>query len=348
MKKAMYLVLAALVVLGNSGLCLAADKEILGAGATFPYPLYSKMFDVYGEQHGVKVNYQAIGSGGGIKQLVEKTVAFGGTDAYMTDEEIKAAGAPIVHVPTCLGAVVLTYNIPGSPEVKMTPQVLADIFLGKITQWNDPQIAAINPDTKLPDMAMVVVHRSDGSGTTFIFSDYLGKVSAEWKEKVGVGKSLNWPVGLGAKGNPGVAGLVKQLPGSLGYVELIYSLQNRMSVAVVSNRAGNFVLPTIQSVSAAAATAIPADTRVSITDTAAKDGYPISGFTWLIIYQEQNYGGRSREEAAQLVNMISWMIHDGQQFTEPLQYSPLPKDAVVMADKVLASITYGGKPLLTK
>jgi phosphate transport system substrate-binding protein len=348
MKKAAYLALTALAILGSLGSCLAADREILGAGATFPYPLYSKMFDVYGTEHGVRVNYQAIGSGGGIRQLIEKTVAFGGTDACMTDEEIETAGAPIVHVPICLGAVVLTYNVPGNPAIKLTPKVLADIFLGRITQWNDSQIVALNPEAHLPDMAIVVVHRSDGSGTTFIFSDYLGKVSTDWKDKVGVGKSLNWPVGLGAKGNPGVAGLVKQLPGSLGYVELIYALQNRMSVALLSNKAGNFVLPTIKSVSAAAAVAIPPDTRVSITDTEAKDGYPISGFTWLILYQEQNYGGRSREEALELVQMISWMIHDGQQLVEPLQYSPLPKEVVVLADAILAGITHGGRPLLAK
>jgi len=352
MKKATYLVttslITAMMVLGSCGLSMAGGTEILGAGATFPYPLYSKMFDVYGEQYAIKINYQAIGSGGGIKQLAEKTVAFGGTDAFMTDEEIKAAGAPIVHIPTCLGAVVLAHNVPGNLEIRLTPQVVADIFLGKITKWNDPQIVAVNPGVRLPDMAIVVVHRSDGSGTTFIFSDYLGKVSAEWKQKVGVGKSLNWPVGLGAKGNPGVAGLVKQLPGSLGYVELVYALQNKMSVARIANRAGNFVLPTIESVSAAAAVTMPADTRVSITDTSAEDGYPISGFTWLIVYREQAYAGRSREDALQLVKMLSWMIDEGQQFTEPLQYSPIPKEVAALADSIVAGITYQGTPLLAK
>jgi phosphate transport system substrate-binding protein len=253
-----------------------------------------------------------------------------------------------VHIPTCLGAVVLAHNVPGNLEIRLTPQVVADIFLGKITKWNDPQIVAVNPGVRLPDMAIVVVHRSDGSGTTFIFSDYLGKVSAEWKQKVGVGKSLNWPVGLGAKGNPGVAGLVKQLPGSLGYVELVYALQNKMSVARIANRAGNFVLPTIESVSAAAAVTMPADTRVSITDTSAEDGYPISGFTWLIVYREQAYAGRSREDALQLVKMLSWMIDEGQQFTEPLQYSPIPKEVAALADSIVAGITYQGTPLLAK
>jgi phosphate transport system substrate-binding protein len=233
MMKGLSIGLATVLALVLGSACLAAERELLGAGATFPYPLYSKMFDTYSQERGVKVNYQAIGSGGGIKQLTEKTVDFGGTDAFMSSEELKAAGAPIVHIPTCLGAVVLTYNVPGSLKIRFAPDIIADIFMGKIEKWDDPRLAGINPDVKLPDMAIVVVHRSDGSGTTFIFSDYLGKVSAEWKEKVGVGKSLNWPVGLGAKGNPGVAGLIKQLPGSIGYVELIYTLQNNMPAALV-------------------------------------------------------------------------------------------------------------------
>jgi len=340
-------VLAGLLAVGLVSACFSGDSELLGAGATFPYPLYSKMFDAYNQQRGVKVNYQAIGSGGGIKQLLEKTVDFGGTDAFMTDEELKVAAMPIVHVPTCLGAVVLTYNLPGNPELKFTPQIVADVFLGKITQWNDTSIAEANPGAALPGMAIVVVHRSDGSGTTSIFSDYLSKVSAEWKDKVGAGKSLNWPAGLGAKGNPGVAGLIKQLPGSVGYVELIYASQNKMPVAVIKNKAGAFVEPGIKSVSAAAVTQIPADTRVSITDTDAKDGYPISGFTWLVLYQEQNYGGSS-QRAAELLRLVSWMIHDGQQFAEPLEYSPLPKDVIIKAEKILASVTYNGKPVLKK
>ena len=334
-----------------TGACVAADRELLGAGATFPYPLYSKMFDAYAQQRGLKVNYQAIGSGGGIKQVSEKTVDFGGTDAFMTTDELKAAGAPIVHVPTCLGAVVLTYNVPGLTDatpIRLTPEVIADIFIGRIDKWNDPRLTAINPGIRLPNLAILVVHRSDGSGTTFIFSDYLGKVSPEWKEKAGVGKSLNWPAGLGAKGNPGVAGLIKQLPGSIGYVELIYVLQNKMPVAEVRNKAGNFVRPTIASVSAAAGGPIPADTRVSITDTDAKDGYPISGFTWLVFYQEQNYGGRSADRAHDLVELVEWMIHDGQQFAQPLEYSPLPKEVVAKAEQVLKSVTFDGRSLLAK
>ncbi|HVP58243.1 MAG TPA: phosphate ABC transporter substrate-binding protein PstS [bacterium] len=347
MRSASLMAVAVLVlVLGTT--CLAAERELIGAGATFPYPLYSKMFDTYAQERGVKVNYQAIGSGGGIKQVAEKTVDFGGTDAFMSSEELEAAGAPIVHVPTCLGAVVLTYNVAGSPTIKLTPDEIADIFVGKIEKWNDPRLVSTNPGITLPDMSIVVVHRSDGSGTTFIFSDYLGKISAEWKEKVGVGKSLNWPAGLGAKGNPGVAGLIKQLPGSIGYVELIYALQNKMPVAVVQNKAGSFIEPTIASVSAAAAVPIPADTRVSITDTDAKGGYPISGFTWLIFYREQYYGDRSIKRATDLVDLVNWMVHEGQQFTQPLYYAPLPKEAVAKAEAILKSVTYKSRPLLAK
>jgi phosphate transport system substrate-binding protein len=338
-------ILACLSAIVLTSACLAADAELLGAGATFPYPLYSKAFDGYYKEFGVKINYQAIGSGGGIKQLQSKTVDFGGTDAFMSDEELKDLENPILHIPTCLGAVAVTYNLPGSPVLKITPDILSDIFLGKITMWSDGRLQAENPEVALPDMAIVVVHRSDGSGTTFIFSDYLAKVSEEWNAEVGVGKSLNWPSGLGAKGNPGVAGLVKQLPGSVGYVELIYALQNDMPVGLVRNRAGKYVEPTIESVSLAADTELPEDTRVSITDTGAENGYPISGFTWLILYQELKSDGRSRGDAEELLKLMWWMIHEGQEFAEPLHYAPLPKEAVHKAEAILGSVTYGGKEL---
>jgi phosphate transport system substrate-binding protein len=303
------------------------------------------MFDAYHKEFGVKINYQAIGSGGGIRQLTSRTVDFGATDAFMSDEDLKRSDMPIVHVPTCLGAVIVTYNIPDNPGIRFTPEILADIFLGKLTKWNDDRLAEINPGVPLPDMTIVVVHRSDGSGTTFIFSDFLGKVSPVWKKDVGVGKSLNWPTGLGAKGNPGVAGLVKQLPGALGYVELAYALQNDMPVGTIRNAAGNFVDPSIESVSLAAETELPEDTRVSITNTDAEQGYPISGFTWLIVYRDLNYDGRSRTEATDLVKLMWWMIHEGQEFTEPLHYAPLPSEAVGGAKKILRSITYGGEAI---
>jgi phosphate transport system substrate-binding protein len=318
----------------------AKDVELIGAGATFPYPLYSKMFDVYNKEYGVKVNYQAIGSGGGIRQLINKTVDFGGSDAIMSDKDLAEASAPVLHIPTCAGAVVITYNLTGSPQLRFTPDVIADIFLGKISKWNDRRISENNPGVKLPDMNMTVVHRSDGSGTTFIFSDYLSKVSADWKEKVGNGTSLNWPTGLGGKGNPGVAGLVQQTPGSIGYVELIYALQNKMPYGVVKNKKGNFVTPTIPSTSKAADTNLPDDMKVSLTDTDAPEGYPISGFTWILVYKDQNYGDRTEEKAKESVKLLWWMTHEGQKYTEPLEYAPLSKKAVEKAEKLIKSISY--------
>src|SRR4030042_1988851 len=256
----------------------AKEQELIGAGATFPYPFYSKMFDVYSKEYGVKINYQAIGSGGGIRQLTNKIVDFGGSDAVMTDKDLKEAGAPILHIPTCAGAGVVTYNLAGDPQLKFTPDIIADIFLGKIKKWNAPRITAINPGWKSPGTDIIVVHRSDGSGTTAIFSSYLSKVSPEWKGKVGAGPSLNWPAGLGGKGNPGGAGLVKQTPGRFGYVELIYALQNKMYYGTIKNKKGNFIKPTIASTSLAANTALPDDMQVDLTDTGADEGYSISGF----------------------------------------------------------------------
>jgi phosphate transport system substrate-binding protein len=348
MKKLLwYSLLAILLLVASSQQAVfAKSTELLGAGATFPFPLYSKMFDSYYQTNKVKINYQAIGSGGGIQQLISKTVDFGGTDAFMNDKELKKAGAPILHIPTCLGAVVVTYNLPDKPKLKFTPDVIADIFLGKITKWSDPRIAAVNPGVKIPDMGIVVVHRSDGSGTTAIFSDYLSKVSKEWEFKVGADKSLNWPAGLGAKGNPGVAGLVNQTPGAIGYVELIYTIQNNMPAGLIKNKAGNFIEPSLQSVSAAANVDLPDDTRVSVTNTDAADGYPISGFTWLIFYKEQNYVERSNEQAQALLKLLWWVIHDGQQFAEPLHYSPLSKSAVQKAEAILRSVVYNGSPVL--
>ena len=320
-----FFLLVGLLVFGMATASRAADMELLGAGATFPQPLYSKMFYEYYNQFKIKINYQGIGSGGGIKQLSSKVVDFGGTDAFMTDAQLKAAGAPIVHVPTCLGSVVISYNLPGNPHLKFTPDVIADIYLGKITKWTDPRIGAENPGVHLPDLAISVTHRSDGSGTTNIFSDYLCKVSPEWKEKVGMGTSLNWPVGLGGKGNPGVAGLIKQIPGSLGYVELIYTLQNSMPAAALKNKAGKFIEPTIKSTSLAANTKLPDDMNISLTDTDAHDGYPIAGFTYLIFYKEQNYGGKTLEKAETLAKLIKWVITGGQNMQNPCIMPPFPR-----------------------
>lgn len=342
--KAMTAALAVMAV--AAGPALAQQTAIMGAGATFPYPLYSKMFDVYHKQNGVQVNYQSIGSGGGIRQLTNKTVDFGASDAFLDDQQMKGMPAPVVHVPICLGAVAVTYNLPGNPEIKLTPDILADIFLTKLTKWNDKRIQEVNKGAKLPDVKIVVVHRSDGSGTSFIFTDYLSKISTEWNEKVGRGKSVKWPGGLGAKGNEGVSGLVKQLPGSIGYCELAYTIQNDMPQATVRNKAGNFVKPTLEATSLAADGEIPSDTRISLTDPDAEKGYPIAGFTWILLYKEQNYDGRKKEQAKAVLDLVWWMVHNGQKYAKPLDYAPLPGKAVKLAEAILKSITCNGKGLL--
>ncbi len=339
------IITAAAALLAAGGFAFA-QTELVGAGATFPAPLYTKMFDQYNRDTGVKVNYQAIGSGGGIAQLKGKTVDFGASDAFMKDEDIKAAPAPIVHVPIVAGAVVVTTNLPGSPELKLTADVVADLFLGKIAKWDDPRLAALNPSVKFPKIAVTVVHRSDGSGTTAVFTDYLSKISPDWKQKVGMGTSVSWPAGVGAKGNAGVAGLVKQLPGSVGYVELIYALQNKMPFATLKNKSGTFVTPTLESTTAACAVPIPDDTRVSLTDTDAADGYPIAGLTWILLYKEQSYDNRPAAKAETAARLVWWMIHDGQKLAEPLEYAALSRQAVQKAEAVLRSVTFGGAPLL--
>jgi phosphate transport system substrate-binding protein len=340
------LVLTVLICLTPVSTAGAGQEELTGAGATFPYPLYSKMFDVYSKEYGVRVNYQAIGSGGGIRQLINRTVDFGGTDAVMGPEEAKTAGAPVVHIPVCAGAIVVAYNLPGSPEIRLTPDVVADIFMGRITKWSDPRITAANNGKKPADLPITVIHRSDGSGTTSVFSEYLSKVSKSWKDTVGKGTSLNWPTGLGAKGNPGVAGLVRQTPGSVGYVELIYALQNKMAYASIRNKKGVFVKPSLASTSAAMNISLPANMTVSLTDTDAADGYPLAGFTWIVLYGEQSYGGRSEAKAQELARLLWWMTHEGQKYTEPMHYAPLSKKAGEKTDALLRSITYNGKALL--
>jgi phosphate transport system substrate-binding protein len=325
----------------------AADMELLGAGATFPQPLYSKVFDAYNQQYKVRINYQGIGSGGGINQLTKRTVDFGGTDAFMTEKELKSAGGPVLSIPTCLGAVVLAYNLPGNPKLNFTPEIIADIFLGTITKWNDPKIMSANSGTVLPNLAITPVHRADSSGTTFIFTEYLAKTSSVWREKMGLGKSVNWPAGsIGQKGNPGVAGYVKQTPGAIGYVELLYATQNKMAYGNVKNKAGKFIEPTLKSVTAAANVKIPDDTNISLTNTDAADGYPISSFTWLIFYKEQNYGGKTKERAEALAKLLMWMVGNGQRYLEPLQYAPLSKEAAAISVKIIRSMTYNGVPLL--
>jgi len=321
--------------------------QLVGAGATFPAPFYSKLFDEYNKQFGVQVNFQAIGSGGGQTQLKNKTVDFGASDVIVTDDNAKTFPAPFVAIPMIAGSVTITYNLPGNPELKLTPDIVADIFLGKLTKWNDPRIVALNPGVKLPGSTMTVVHRSDGSGTTAVFSDYLSKVSEDWKSKVGVGQSLNWPVGVGGKGNPGVAGLVKQLPGAVGYVELIYALQNAMPYAQLKNKSGNFIKASLASTSAATNVPIPDDvTKINLTDTVAPDGYPIPTFTWILVYKEQSYDNRPKDKVTAMMKMLWWMVHDGQQYAEPLAYAKLPAGVVTKAEAILKSVTYNGTPVL--
>ncbi len=345
MKKILFILLVILIA-GFNTAGFSKGIELTGAGATFPYPLYSKMFNEYHKLTGTKVNYQAIGSGGGIRQLRAKTVDFGASDAFVNDEGLKKFASPIVHIPMTAGAVVVAYNLPGNPQLKLTPEVLADIFLGKIKKWNDKRIAELNKNVQLPSLPIMVAHRSDGSGTTFIFTDYLSKVSKEWKEKVGKGKSVNWPVGLGGKGNQGVAGLVKNMPGSIGYVELAYAIQNNMPYATLKNKAGNFVKPSLESVSKAANIDLPDDMRVSLTNTGASYGYPISGFTWILVYQNLEDGKLSEEKAKELVNLLKWMLTEGQKYCEPLHYAPLSETAKKKALAILKKVKYRGKALL--
>lgn len=305
-----------------------------GAGATFPYPMYSKWFSEYHKLHSdIQFNYQSIGSGGGIRQVLNGTVDFGASDGPMSDEQLSQAKTKILHIPTVLGSVVPAYNVKGvTGEIKFTPQALAGIFLGKITSWNDPALAKENPDLKLPGDPIVVVHRSDGSGTTFIFTDYLSKVSPEWQTTVGKGTSVKWPLGLGNKGNEGVAGMIRQLPGAIGYIELIYAVQNKIPYGVVKNAAGNYVKASLESTTAAAASVktMPADFRVSITNAPGKDAYPISSFTWLLI-PTQSKDNRGKI----LADFLTWMVDDGQKITSELTYAPLPQN---VAEKVKAAI----------
>jgi len=334
------LLLLALAVLN---LPLIAQLKITGAGATFPYVIYSKWFDVYSKKSGIQFNYQSIGSGGGIKQVTEGTVDFGASDASLNDEQLaqikEKQGSEVLHIPTVMGAVVVVYNVPEiGAGLHLNPEVVAGIFLGEIGKWNDPRIAAINPNKSLPDAAIIVARRSDGSGTTSIFTDYLSKVSKTWAEKVGKGTAVNWPVGMGGKGNEGVAGIVKQAPGSIGYVELAYAVKNRLEYASIQNKAGKYVEPTFKAVSAAAAGTVknmPSDLRVMITDADGKDSYPISAFTWLLVYKNM----RDKEKARALVGFLRWAMTEGQEYAEELYYAPLPKEVVKMCEANIKSVS---------
>jgi phosphate transport system substrate-binding protein len=309
-----------------------------GAGATFPYPMYSKWFSEYNKLHSdIQFNYQSIGSGGGIRQVLAGTVDFGATDGPMTDEQLSQAKTKILHIPTVLGADVPAYNIPGvTEELKFTPELLANIFLGKITSWNDAAIAKANPGVNLPNQPVIVIHRSDGSGTTYIWTDYLSKVSNDWKNQVGKGTSVKWPVGLGGKGNEGVAGMVRQMQGSIGYVELIYAVQNHIAYGSVKNAAGQFVKASLDSVTAAAASVknMPADFRVSITNAPGKDAYPISSFTWLLIPSTSKDAAKGKI----IGDFLNWMVADGQKMTADLSYAPLPESVVAKVKETIKQV----------
>ena len=334
--KAFWAALGLASVLGAS--LAAQNVQINGAGATFPYPIYSKWFDEYHKLHpNVSINYQSIGSGGGIRQITNQTVFFGASDGPMTEEQLQAAPGRILHFPTVLGADVPVYNIPNVKDLKFSGPLLADIFLGKITKWNDPAIAKLNPGVTLPGTNITVVHRAEGSGTTYIWVDYLSKVSPEWKTKVGVSTAVKWPTGVGGQGNEGVAGLVSQTPGAIGYVELIYALQNKISYGSVQNMAGEFVTASEMSVSAAAAAAagqMPPDFRVSITNAPGKGAYPISSFTWLLLYENPKDKNQSRI----MVDFMKWALSDGQKLAGPLGYAPLPAEVVKLVSAALQKV----------
>ena len=349
LSKTITLTLAAVLALtlaacGNNA--TGGDIRLQGAGATFPNPLYQKWVSEYGKQHtNVKIDYQSVGSGAGIKQIKERTVDFGASDSPMKDEDLKAAPGEILHIPTVLGAVVITYNLGGVAQpLRFAPDVIADIFLGKLKKWSDARIKADNAGVTLPDTDITVVHRSDGSGTSAVFTDYLSKVSPEWKEKVGAGTSPNWPTGIGGKGNEGVTGQVKQTPNTIGYVELAYAVQNKLPAALIKNKAGSFVEPTIDAVTAAAAGSLantPEDLRVSITDAAGPTAYPISSYTYILAYKAQT----DQIKGKTLVDFLWWGIHDGEKFAKDLQYAPLPEEIIKRAETKINSMTAGGQPL---
>lgn len=321
------------------------SAQISGAGATFPLPFYNVIFEEFGDVNGDEVAYGGIGSGGGVRNLKDGTVDFCGSDAFLSDDEMAEMPA-VVHVPTCMGAVVLAYNLPEVKNLVLSGDVVADIFAGKITTWNDPRIAALNKEAKLPSSKIIPTYRSDGSGTTFVFTDYLSKVSKEWAETYGFGKSVNFPVGQAAKGNPGVAGVISQTQNSIGYIGSEYAFAQGIDYAALINSRGETVKPTAESISAAAAGEMPADTRCSITNSDASGAYPISTFTWIIIYREQNYSGRSLTQAQATVDLLNYIISDkAQKMTSAVNYAPLPAKAIELSKANLATVTYDGKAI---
>lgn len=342
----MLVVIVTLASCGGNNNGQRKPQSLSGAGATFPLPFYNAVFEQYSSTSGDEVAYGGIGSGGGVRNLKDKIVDFAGSDAFLSDKEMNGMDA-VVHVPTCMGAVVLAYNLDGISQLNLTGELIVDIFAGDITMWNDARIAAINPDVKLPAEKIVPVFRSDGSGTTFVFTDYLTKVSEKWASKYGCGKSVNFPVGQAAKGNPGVAGVINQTKNSIGYVGSEYAFAQKISYATIQNVNEEFVVPTAESISAAAAGQIPSDTRTSITNSDAKGAYPISTFTWILLYKEQNYSGRSLEQATATLDLIKYILSDdAQKMTSMVHYAPLPAKAVELSLSNLKTITYDNEPII--
>ncbi len=331
----------------KSGKNESESVSITASGATFPLPFYNLAIKNYSTSTGTLINYGGVGSGGGIRSLKDRVVDFGATDAYLDAAQEGEMPAEIVHIPTCIGAVVIAYNLPGVEELKLSNENLQDIFMGRITRWSDEKIKATNPGLTLPDLAVTVVQRSDGSGTTYIFSDFMSKISTDWESSVGRGKSLQWPTGIGAKGNPGVAGTIKQTEGAVGYIGSEFAFAQKIPFALVENSAGNYVLPSLASISASAEGDIPSDTKLMLTCSSNPEAYPISGFTWIILYKEQNYNNRSEAQARETLKFLSWIIErDAQALAQQVNYAPLPSKTVAQAKTILASVNYNGQPVL--
>jgi len=325
---------------------LYSQPVLNGAGATFPSPLYFKWIEAYGKDDPVRIIYKGAGSGEGIRQLLAREVDFGGTDAFLSEEDMRKTPDTILHIPTCIGAVAIIYNLPGNQDLRLTPDILTDIFLGRITSWADQRISQINSGASPAKLKISVVHRSEGSGTTFLLSDYLTKVSPAWKKTVGVGKQIRWKTGIGVEENSGVAELVKKIPGSIGYVSLNYAVALKLPTAALKNKRGRYMKPTVESVSSAASIDLPTDARALITNSGHPNAYPISGFSYIVLFREQAYHQRSKEKAESLARFLWWCIHEGQREAGPLFYAPLPRQAVLVTEKILRSLAYAGQPIL--